>query len=293
MTPDIALAACRFLHDAAAMMLWGAFAYVWAFVPSPLSGHIASRLAVFRLVAVAVAAVTTIVALPIQTAVIGDGWPDALNRQMLSDVISATSAGEAWFIQGAAAILLVVAQAAPPSLRPAATAVMAGLLLAGLASSGHALMQGGGLGVMHQANDVVHVLSAGGWVGALLPLLLILSRFERSSTQREAGISLHRFSVAGHVAVALAIVSGIVNTLFIVGWPLEWSTPYRLMLTAKIAVVLLMAIVAITNRYWFAPRIGRTDGAAVRAIGRGTLIEIALGLAAILLVSVFGMLDPN
>lgn len=293
MTPDVALAVCRFLHDSAAMMLWGAFAYVWAFVPPPLSHHIAGRLAAFRLVAVALVTVTTIMALPVQTAMIGDGWPDALDRQMLSDVISATSVGKAWVDQTAAALCLIGAQTVPSALRPAATAVTAGLVLAALASGGHALIQGGGPGIAHQANDIVHVLSAGAWVGALLPLLLILSRFDRSPFQREAVTSLRRFSVAGNVAVALAIASGIANTLFIVGWPFDWSTPYRLMLTAKIAVVLLMAIMAVANRYWFAPRIGRTDGSAVRAIGRGTLTEIALGLIAILLVAVFGPLDPN
>ena len=128
---------------------------------------------------------------------------------------------------------------------------------------------------------------------SLLPLLLVLARFGQASFQREAGIALRRFSTAGHWAVALAILSGIGNGLFIVGWPLGWASPYQALLTTKIVIVLAMTGVAILNRYWFVPRIGRNRAAAVTAIRTGTLVEIGLGLTAILLVSIFGMLDPS
>src|SRR5690242_14171420 len=71
MTPDSLLAACRFAHDAALMALWGASVYLWALVPRGLADQIGSRLNAIRLTAVFLAVVTTIIALPVETAMIG------------------------------------------------------------------------------------------------------------------------------------------------------------------------------------------------------------------------------
>jgi copper resistance protein D len=293
MTPDIAMAACRFLHDAAAMTLWGAFAYLGTLVPSRLSKLLAERLRVVRWTAIAFVTLTALAVLPIEAALIGNGWTDALDRQMLFDVVGATGVGKAWLVQMAAAIVLVAAQAARSGWRTVATAAASGVVLAVLASGGHAVMQDGWLGIAHQLNDMVHVLSAGAWFGALLPLVITLSMLGKPPFNAQASTALRRFSTAGHVVVALTILSGVANSLFIIGLPIGWSTPYRIMLAAKIAVVLMMTILAATNRYWFVPRISRAGASAIHAIRRGTCAEIALGLVAILLVSIFGMLDPN
>jgi putative copper resistance protein D len=65
------------------------------------------------------------------------------------------------------------------------------------------------------------------------------------------------------------------------------------MLTMKIVVVLAMTMIATINRYWFVPRLGRDCKRALNAVRVGTLTEIGLGLTAILLVSIFGTLDPE
>jgi putative copper resistance protein D len=70
-------------------------------------------------------------------------------------------------------------------------------------------MQDGWPGVAHRVNDAVHVLSSGAWLGALVPLLIILWRVDI----READLALRRFSTAGHVIVALVIASGVIDTL--------------------------------------------------------------------------------
>ncbi|MET3595144.1 putative copper resistance protein D [Mesorhizobium shonense] len=293
MTPDNLLVACRFVHDAALMALWGASVYLLALVPSALAERIAARLTALRLIAVVLAFVSTIVALPTQTSMIGDGWPDAVNGPMLWDVLASTNIGTAWLAQALAGVLLVAAQMLASRLRLAATAIASGLGLAGLALSGHAMMNDGWQGIVHPLNDALHVLSAGAWVGALLPLLLILAGVGKMPFDADAATALRRFSNAGHVVATLAILSGIANSVFIVGWPFGLSSPYRLLLSAKIAVVLAMIAMATANRYWFVPRIGRASESALHAIRIGTAIEIVLALTAILLVSIFGMLDPN
>lgn len=293
MTPERLIAVVRFVHDAALMGLWGASAYLLALVPSALAAQIARRLAAPRLAAVVLVALTTIAALPTQTALIGDGWPDAVNGTILWDVITSTNIGTSWLAQGLAGLLLLAAQMAAPRWQLAATATASGLGLVCLALSGHAAMNTGWQGIAHPVNDALHVISAGGWVGALLPLLLILSSARHKPFDADSATALRRFSNTGHVIVTLAILSGIANGFFIVGWPPGWSSLYRVLLLIKIVAVLAMVGIAVANRYWFVPRIGRARASAVHAIRVGTAIEIGLALTAILLVSIFGMLDPN
>lgn len=293
MTPDNALSICRFLHDAAAMMLWGTFGFIWVLVPARLAGVVDRKLDAFRLSLTAIAVLSTAAVLPLQTAIIGDGWQDALAGPVLFDVVTATSVGRAWLWQAAGALLLTGSLAAPRRFRTVATTIAAGSVLAGLALQGHAVMQDGWQAVVHPLNDVVHVLSGGAWVGALVPLILILSEFGKSTFRAEAAVALRAFSTVGHVAVGLVIASGLANSFFIVGSPIGWSNPYRALLTAKVVVVFVMTAIAIANRYWFVPRIGRNRRDVVQAIRLGTIFEIATGLTAIALVSVFGMLDPG
>ena len=96
--------------------------------------------------------------------------------------------------------------AVPTGIRPAAMAAASGLLLAALALTGHAVMQDGWLGAAHRLNDAVHVLSASAWLGALVPLLLILKRLGASGEHRETIDALMRFSIAGQIVVALVVV---------------------------------------------------------------------------------------
>lgn len=293
MSPGTLLASCRFVHDSSLMALWGAFAYLALLVPPVAAESILRRLRGLRLVATVFVVVTAVLALPLQAAMIGDGWQDAINGQLLSDVVTSTTIGTVWLAQMGGALALTLAQVSLRRLRPVAIAMISGLTLASLALGGHAATEDGWDGVVHPLNDALHVLAAGAWFGALLPLFVLLSRSDGSSFQEGVSIALRRFSAAGHWAVAIAILTGIANSFFIVGWPLDWTSAYRVLLTAKIAVVLLMTTLAILNRYWFVPGMDRNREAAVAAMRRGIVVEIALGLAAILLVSIFGILDPQ
>ena len=292
--PEVALAACRFLHDASAMLLFGAFAYLATLVPQELAWEVGRRLQSARVLLIALAVATTAAALPVQTALIGDGWPDALDPATVRAVLFETSVGGAWQAQAAAALLVAAALAVRAPYRQAATALAAGLLVMSLALTGHAVMQEGWLGLAHRVNDAVHVLSGGAWLGALVPLLLTLAALNDPERSGAAEMALRRFSSAGHVAVALVVLSGVINTILVLGrWPTDWSSPYQAMLAAKIALVVTMVGLALVNRYGFVPRLAAHRPAAVRAIRSGTIAELALGLGIIGLVSVFGMLAPT
>jgi putative copper resistance protein D len=279
---EAALAACRFLHDASAMLLWGAFAYLATLVPQDLAWDVGRRLQSARVVLIALAVATTVAALPLQTALIGDGWPDALNPTTIRAVLFETSVGGAWRTEALAALLVAAALTASAPYRHSVTAFAAGLLVASLTLTGHAVMHEGWLGLAHRVNDAVHVLAGGAWLGALVPLSLTLAALNDPERCGAAEMALRRFSTAGHVAVALVILSGMINTILVLGrWPTDWSSPYQAMLGTKIALVLGMVTLAIVNRYRFVPQVASHRSGAVRAIRLGTMAEMVMGLGVI------------
>jgi putative copper resistance protein D len=293
MSPDAALIVCRFVHDAAAMLLWGGAAYLAALVPGDLADDIARRLGRSGFAAIALAVATTAATLPIEAARLGDGWADAVNPDVIHGYLFETAAGWAWMWQATAAIALLLALSLPGRARTKGVALASGALLLMLALTGHAVMHDGWPGYAQRMNDMAHVLSAGAWFGALVPLAVILRRMTPDDTGEAARTALKRFSVAGHITVALAILTGAANTLFILGRPpVDWSSAYQALLSAKIAVVAVMVALALANGYVAMPRMNSDNGATVAGLRRCTLAEIALGLAAIALVAIFGTLDP-
>ncbi len=293
MDTTTALQLCRFLHDASLMLLWGACAYLSLLVPRALADTVWRMVAKPFLLIAAIAVLTVLAVLPVTTANIGNGWSDALDAGMIHDVIFKTTVGAAWQAQALAAIVMAGALLLPEKRCRYGLTLGAGLGLASLSLTGHASMLEGWLKQVHRANDILHVLAGGGWLGALVPLLPTLRLLGRPECRAEAQLALRRFSNAGHVAVALVIVSGIVNTLLILKrLPTDWSSPYQMLLAVKIALVAIMAVLAIINRYVFVPWIGRNHDRALLALRLGSVAEVVIAIVVIALVAVFGMLEP-
>jgi putative copper resistance protein D len=288
---DHGLILCRFLFDGAGLFLWGVSVYLACLVPARLSQLLDHRLRVPLNVAVLTVVATTAVMLPLRAAAIGDGWRDALSPSVLQTVVLDTGVGRAWLAQACLSALLVATFALPGRHRLPARAVCAGLLLLTLAISGHAAMNSGWLRVLHRANDALHLLSGGAWLGALVPVLAVLPLLHDIKWQYEARLALTRFSTAGHVAVALVLLSGTTNTMLIVGGlPSDWSSNYQLLLSAKIGLVGVMVILAIVNRYAIVPRLGRSR--SLRTLKLATTAEVCLGVAVVALVAWLGTLPP-
>jgi len=288
--PGAALILCRFLFEAATLLLWGASAYLFTLVPEGLRSNVWVRLYPFRTAAIVCVTIATVATLPLRAAAIGEGWEDAVNFEMLASVASETTVGAAWVCQVVATLLLLATGALPHRHRLSATAATCALLLCSQAVTGHAAMNEGWLRTIHQANHIVHMLAGGAWLGALLPLLIILRPLAEPSKRQEARTALIRFSTAGHVAVAVVILSGIANMLLILGrLPTDWTIDYQRLLAIKIGLVAMMTLTAILNRYVFVPRLARRSH-SISALTAGTAAEIILGLFVIGLVAWFGML---
>jgi putative copper resistance protein D len=274
-TPEGALIVCRVLFDAAVIWLWGASAYLGFVVPAGLARHIDQVLRPAHVAAIVTAVAATAAMLPLRAATIGNGWVDAFSPDMLHGILLETDVGLAWMLQASAVVFLIAATALS-AYRRLGQAVGAALLLISLTTSGHAAMNSGWLRIAHRLNDAVHLLAGGAWLGALVPVLLILPMLGGGRLSIGGATGADAFFRGGHVAVALVIVSGILNTLLIVRTvPFDWVFGYQRLLSAKILLVGIMVLIAIVNRYVFVPRLGR--GSSLRALISCIIAEIGSG----------------
>ena len=287
-SPAIALIFCRTSFYAAASVLYGCGCFVAFLAPHRLRQEIRNP---FRTAGV-LALLASLAWLPIQAAVVGDKWTSALDFATLS-ALSKTTGGTAWFVHCSLALSVLGVILARPHAS-AARAVIAALLMASLVLSGHAEMDEGTRRALHILNHILHLLSGGFWLGSLVALPAGLARLRDPTLCADAKIALRRFSSAGHIAVSLVVITGIVDTALILGHlPDDLASPYQLLLDAKIVLVIAMASLAVINRYVFVPRLRRQPECAVVNIRYGTFAELALGAGVFALVAIFGLMDPS
>ncbi|MFZ1923516.1 MAG: copper homeostasis membrane protein CopD [Xanthobacteraceae bacterium] len=179
------------------------------------------------------------------------------------------------------------------------TAIMAAAYAGGLAWSGHAIGGQGVEGVLHPAADVLHLIAAAAWVGGLPPLVLLLMMTSADATALAlARIATVRFSNLGLISVAGLLLSGLINSWYLVGSiPALTTTDYGRLLSIKLMLFLIMVGIAAVNWSRLTPKlVQNADVAAAqrarRRLRRNAAIEIALGTAIILIVAVLGTLPP-
>jgi putative copper resistance protein D len=171
-----------------------------------------------------------------------------------------------------------------------------------LAWTGHGAATEGPPGVVHLGADVVHAAAAAMWLGALAALGLFLTiphgDQERDRLTHDA---LHGFAGMGTLAVGLLVASGLVNTWFLVGpdrLGALLTTPYGLLLSAKLAIFIGMLALAASNRFVLTPCLHRAledeseKPSAIRALQRSLVLETLLAVILLGLVAVMGTLAP-
>jgi putative copper resistance protein D len=290
---DAALIAVRFSHFSAAMLLLGVTSFAAALAPPELVQARARRVRAWSIGLVVLIATTGTAWLALEAGEAGQGWSDVLTPSMWLAVLAATDFGAVWLWHLAFIVLLVTGLTLPPRAR--LRFVLAGdiLLLLSLGFVGHAAMEQGAVGLAHRLNHALHILSSGFWVGSLLPLAACLGDMRSARLRGPATATLMRFSGLGHLAVAVALLTGLVNTALTLGrLPLDWRSPYQALFAAKLAVVLLMLTIALFNRYALTPQLASKPARAQRGLVVGTLAELGLGAVVIALISAFATLDP-
>lgn len=146
---------------------------------------------------------------------------------------------------------------------------------------------------IHQINQIIHLLSAGYWLGCLPPLLICLAYTQHSDVKREAITTLIRFSSWGHLAVILVLATGIINSIIMLReTALALTSVYQKLLLSKVLLVLLMIVVALINRYLIVPMLRQLPVKAHSWLVVNSCAEIILGAGVLLLVSIFATMAP-
>jgi putative copper resistance protein D len=173
------------------------------------------------------------------------------------------------------------------------------ILLASLAGIGHTQVHEGVSAGVHVTADAVHLLSAGAWLGGLLPLCLFLAPDRTSQASNDEAVRvLSRFSGMGYVAVAALMASGSINSWFLIRSLSHLiDTSYGQLLLAKLGLFGLMLLLALSNRFWLVPAIAQSKTAGgsehlLARLRRQVGGELVLGLLVVAIVSVLGMLSP-
>ena len=208
----------------------------------------------FTLVLISGAAWLTLTAADIS----GEPTAQVFGDGVLWTVLSQTTFGRAWLVRLVLACALAATLPALLSRRdhrsPWLEITAAGLAAAfagALAWSGHAA---GGLGdeaVIHPAADVLHLIAAAAWVGALLPLIVLFAAAGADDASlKMARTATTRFSILGIASVGTLTATGIVNTYYLAGSVSALlHTDYGRLLLIKIALFLAMVAVAAVNRF--------------------------------------------
>lgn len=210
------------------------------------------------------------------------GWSYCLNRGTLTTVLDDTLFGQVWRWRLALAVVL------PLVCRWGGwwmTTMLGAAFLASLADEGHSAWLGGTAGALHLANQAVHLVAAGAWLGGLVPLGLWLG--DRAVSDVSASRCVGLFSRLGYCAVVLVLATGAVNTAILgQDGQLLSTAPWSLVLAAKLILVVAMLVLALVNRLGLARDHGRAG--LYRRIG----IELTLGILILAAASVLGTLPP-
>ncbi|NGX88337.1 copper homeostasis membrane protein CopD [Rahnella sp. Lac-M11] len=285
---------CRFVHFASLMQIFGLSVFCSLLAPQGFSAVLLRKNQSLMMWSGILAAVTSVGMLAIQAAQMGNGWGDGLNLNVWLLVLT-TSFGDVWrwHLLLTAALLLVMLMDWLPGRNVIIFLCALGLLMS-QALIGHAAMHDGALGLLHRSNHVVHLLSAAYWFGCLYPLLTCMLYTRQPATRPYAIATLIRFSVLGHAAVALVILTGILNTAIILQrWPVDMTSLYQRLLVIKVALVGIMCGIAIFNRYRLVPLMGKQPELAQRHFILMTWLEWGLALLVLLAVSWFATLAPG
>lgn len=218
---------------------------------------------------------------------------------MIWAVASGTQFGRGLSVRLAATALALAALLLPLRPRTLAVTLVGAVVMGSFAWTGHGAADEGVAGLVHLAADVLHLLAAGVWLGALAALLSLLLRRRSGVDLTELHAALAGFSGVGSIAVAVLLLSGLVNSWFLIGPSRIVDMPsstYGLLLLVKLALFAAMLGLAALNRFRLTPALAgslATDpGPAIDALRRSLLLESGAGVLVLAVVGWMGAIAP-
>ncbi|MBR0848441.1 CopD family protein [Bradyrhizobium diazoefficiens] len=199
-------------------------------------------------------------------------------------VAFATSAGPALLVAIAAMLLALIALRSAWYARAAAAIAFAGVGLS-LAMTGHAATAPPE--ALTRPAVFLHGLGVAFWIGALAPLAAAVTKPAAAPLRL-----LNRFSAIAVPVVAALALTGLVLAIIQVEKPSALiETRYGLILTVKLALVLVLLALAALNRFRLTPALARNEQAA-SALKRSVLLECALALGILAVVAGWRFTPP-
>jgi len=282
----------RALHFATVMLLTGGACYSALLAPKRYRPLLALRLNLLVKGSAWLALLSALAMLACQNVLMSGDSTNLASIDIWLAVLG-THFGAVWQWEIILGVLAVVALLLTGRLRQQVLLLAGVLQLACMALIGHAAMRDGWPGLLQQINQAMHLIAAAFWVGGLLPLLLLMREARQIDRRTDAIRTMMRFSRYGHLAVALTLLSGVINSVMIAGWPLMWhDSRYVVLLLCKVLLVALMVLVAMINRYWLVPRFRVAGSGTQQKFIRMTQLELLLACGVVGLVSVFATLSP-
>lgn len=182
------------------------------------------------------------------------------------------------------------------------TCLLGAVLLASFAWTGHGSSTEGAGGWVHLIADIAHMIAAGVWLGALAAFLALLCLPKVQDLEQQTALfnALRNFSGTGSALVAVLVVSGLINSYFLIGLShigQIFQSTYGILLTIKVIIFAGMLILAGLNRFRLTPALEKsiadTDTTlAIAALRRSLILETFAGLSVLALVAAFGMMEP-
>ena len=297
----------RLVQFAGAMILFGSSLFALYALPvhRPGSVHEAAWLSPLLSWSAAGLLIGSLLGLLAQTSMLAGSMTEGLKLSSLSAVVTTMGLGRSALARTAAAgLALVLLLVRRPDRRTlSACAILGAIVCASFAWMGHGAATEGAGGSLHLAADMLHALAAGVWIGALVGFGFLAFRRNGHTADTHAVLhkALYGFSGVGSGLVAVLLVTGLINSWFLVG-PSRiaglWTTPYGLLLSVKLALFVAMLGLAAANRFRLTPALGvalDTSGAPEAALGAlrlSLLLETSLAVSVLGLVAWFGMLAP-
>jgi copper resistance protein D len=302
---DALIAAARAVHFFCALLIFGETFFALA-IAAPLRSLGAAkgwdispralRILAWSLAGSVAAALVWLAA----EAIAMSGLPieQALGRDTMTLVLGQTTFGRVWLLRLALAIAFAIVLFAlrgsslgtRARLVSMAAVVIAAGYLCTLAWSGHAGAGAGSQRAIQLPSDMLHLLAAGAWLGALPALVRLLGSAPRLDDATQA---VRRFSTLGLAAVGVLVVSGVINAWFLVGdVDALIATTYGRLLLVKLAVFAEMIALAAVNRMFLTPRLVAGNGEALRLLRRNAIVETAMGIVVVSIVAVLGITIP-
>lgn len=228
-----------------------------------------------------------------------------LHHHILQMMLMDTDVGLTWMARIASLTVAVIAATLTrraPALSLWLVTLCGAIALATLAWTGHGAMDEGSRRYLHFTSDIVHLLGAGSWLGALAAFALLLRSTHLTGDLqiRLLARTLTGFESAGTLIVATLAITGIVNYLMVVGPAFETltSSTYGALLSLKVFLFAGMLVFAAVNRFHLSPLLERsiqtdTHIVAINALRRSMILELSVAVIIMGLVAWLGTLSPE